>query len=174
MFATRRFTDAVGVFDAGFVQATFSASTVVSSGPCLDLSKFQKYVFVMAVKGAAAGAKNILVYSCSTSASSISSASSNWAVVDSASCTVAVPAGSTSSTGETMGILELRAEKLFSGTSPIRYIRPVLTTGSGVASNSIDSVNLIVLGLMPKYGLASDQVTGCPVAPVASIETDYL
>lgn len=176
MFATRRFTDGVGTLDGGIPVATFSASTVVSSGNILDLSRFQKYVFVLQVKGAAAGNKTIALYSCSTSASSISSASSNWAQIDSASCIATVTASSTSSTGNAFGVLEVRAEKLFSGVSPIRYVRPVITTGSGVASNSIDSVSLIVLGLLPKYGTASDYASGSLGAPVPTtpFETDYL
>ena len=174
MFATRQFTTEVGLFDPGFTEATFSASTVVSSGKILDLARFRKYVFVLQAKNVQAGAKNILVYSCSTSVSSISSASSNWAAVDSTVCVATVVASTTASTGITQAILEVRAEKFFSGTNPIRYIRPVVTTGSGVASNSVDSVNLIVMGLLPQYGPASTYASGSLSAPVATSETDYL
>lgn len=176
MFATRRPTDEIGFLDGGIPIATFSASTVVSSGNTFDLQRFRRYVFTAQCKGALSGAKTLALYSCSTSVSSLSSVSSNWTQIDSASCVVSVASASTSSTGQTLLVLDVRAEKLFSGTSPIRYVRPVISTGSGVASNAVDSVSLIVQGFLPQYGPASAAVTAASGfgAPVLTVETDYL
>lgn len=170
MFATRKFRDEVGVINAGLQNASFSASGA-SSGGILDLSKFQKYIFLLQAGGTQYGNKTIGIYSCSTSASSISSASSNWAQVDSANCLVTMASSAASvSSNSYLAVLEIRAEKLFSGVSPIRYIRPVISCGSGVASNSVDTGCLTVLGLLPTYEPASSQES--PAFTV--VETDYL
>lgn len=175
MFATRRYTDEVGAVDAGLISASFSASTQVSSGACLDLSKFRKYVFQMAARGVQYGNKSILIYSCSTSASSISSASSNWGVVDSANCVVTMLSASASVSSNTaIALLEVRAERLFSGVNPIRYIRPVFTCTSGVSSNSTDVVAISCAGLIPGYGTASSLLTSGLGAPGYTVETDYI
>lgn len=171
MFATRRFRDEVGLIAGNIGSASFSASGA-ASGTILDTSKFQKYVFILQCSGTQNANKSIAVYSCSTSASSISSASSNWAQVDSASCIVTLASASASaSAGTFAAVLELRAEKLFSGIAPIRYIRPVVTCGSGVASNAVDTIQFMTFGLLPSYGTASSQESP---AMTLVVETDYL
>lgn len=170
MFATRRFSDEVGTFDAGLGSTiATSVSTSSLSGNLFDLAKFRKYVFTLYAYGTA-GLPTVLVYSCSTSLSSISSASSNWAAVDSANLQVAIGSAASVSSSRYAAKLELRAEKLFSGVNPIRYIRPVVVMSS--ASSSSSSINgfLTAHGLVPQYGPASSQeATGFNVA-----ETDYL
>lgn len=170
MFATRKYHDVVGIFDAGLGSTiATSVSTSSLSGNLFDLSKFQKYVFTLQAYGTA-GKPTILVYSCSTSVSSISSASSNWAAVDSANLSVTLGSAASVSSSQFAAVLEVRAEKLFSGTAPIQYIRPVVVMSS--ASSSSSSVNgcLSAVGLLPSYGPASSQENqGFVVA-----ETDYL
>lgn len=172
MFPTRRFRDVIGVFDAGLGSTlATSASNSSFSGSLFDLAKFQKYVFSLYTYGTA-GAPSILVYSCSTSVSSISSASSNWAVMDSPNMAVTVGSASASvSSSRYAAVLEIRAEKLFSGVAPVRYIRPVVTMGSTCSSSS-SSVNgfLTAVGLVPDYGPASSQEN----AGFVVAETDYL
>lgn len=170
MFSTRKYRDVVGILDAGLGSTiATSVSTSSLSGKLFDLSKFQKYIFTLYAYGTA-GKPNILVYSCSTSASSISSASSNWTVVDSTNLTATLGSAASVSSNQFAAVLELRAEKLFSGTSPIQYIRPVVVMSS--ASSGSSSVNgyLTAVGVLPSYLPASSQeATGFTVA-----ETDYL
>lgn len=134
MFATRRFHDVVGDFDVGstlqFIAS--SASGSVSGTVAQDLSKFQKYVYKAYLKGNATQ-PTLMLFSASTSAS----ASSNWTVIDSTNCAVTMSSASASvSTRVFEMILEARAEKLFSGVAPIRYILPVLVIGSTVSNGS--------------------------------------
>lgn len=134
MFATRRFHDVVGDFDVGsalqFVAS--SASGSISGTVAQDLSKFQKYVYKAYIKGNAAQ-PTLMLFSASTSAS----ASSNWAVIDSVNCAVTMSSASASVSSRVFEmILEARAEKLFSGVAPIRYVMPVLVLGSTTSSSS--------------------------------------
>ena len=168
--ATKRFSDVIGTFDTGLGSTiAHSTSTSSLSGALFDLAKFRKYVFHLYAYGTA-GKPAILIYSCSTSVSSISSASSNWTVVDSTNLTASIGSAASVSSNQFCCKLEVRAEKLFSGVSPIRYIRPVVTCSS--ASSGSSSVNgfLTAHGMMPQYGTAASQeATGFTVA-----ETDYL
>lgn len=170
MSAVKRFSDIIGTFDAGLGSTiATSVSTSSLSGSLFDLAKFRKYVFTLFAYGTA-GKPTVLVYSCSTSASSISSASSNWAAVDSANLQVQLGSAASISSNVFNAKLEVRAEKLFSGVSPIRYIRPVVVMSS--ASSGSSSVNgyLTAHGLLPQYGTAASQeAAGFTVA-----ETDYL
>ena len=169
-FATARFSDIIGTFDAGLGSTiATSVSTSSLSGNLFDLGKFRKYVFTLFAYGTA-GKPTVLVYSCSTSVSSISSASSNWTAVDSTNLSVTLGSAASVSSSMFNARLEVRAEKLFSGVSPIRYIRPVVVMSS--ASSSSSSVNgfLTAHGMLPQYGPASlSEPSGFNVA-----ETDYL
>ena len=170
MFATRRYHDVVGIFDAGLGSTiATSVSTSSLSGNLFDLGKFQKYIFTLYAYGTS-GKPNVLIYSTANSASSLSSASSNWTVVDSLNLTATLGSAASTSTSQFAAVLEVRAEKLFSGTSPIQYIRPVVVMSS--ASSGSQSVNgyLTAVGLLPAYSPASTQEnSGFVVA-----ETDYL
>lgn len=170
MFATRTFADEIGHLDAGLGSTiATSVSTSSLSGNLFDLAKFRKYLFTLYAYGTA-GKPTLLIYSCSTSVSSISSASSNWTAVDSTNLQVQIGSAASVSSSVYCAKLELRAEKLFSGTSPIRYIRPVVVMSS--ASSSSSSVNgyLTAHGLLPQYGPADQsEASGFTVA-----ETDYL
>jgi hypothetical protein len=170
MFATRRFSDEIGHLDAGLGSTiATSVSTSSLSGKLFDIAKFRKYIFTLYTYGTA-GKPVVLVYSCSTSVSSISSASSNWAAVDSANLQVSIGSAASVSSDVFCAKLEVRAEKLFSGVNPIRFIRPVVVMSS--ASSGSSSVNgyLTAHGMLPQYGPASYlEATGFTVA-----ETDYL
>lgn len=170
MFATRRFSDEIGTFDTGLGSTiATSVSTSSLSGNLFDLAKFRKYVFTLYTYGTA-GLPTVLVYSCSTSVSSLSSVSSNWTAVDSASLQVAIGSAASVSSSRYNARLEVRAEKLFSGTSPIRYIRPVVVMSSASSGSSSINGYLTAHGLVPQYGTAASQeATGFNVA-----ETDYL
>lgn len=171
-FGANRFRDEVGVFDTG-IGSTFatSASSASASGNLFDFAKFQKYVFTLYAYGTASNPA-ILVYSISKSDSSFSSVSSNWTAFDSTNLVVTMNSASASISSSRFAVnLECRAEKLFSGVSPIRYIRPVVVAGSAASSGS-SSVNgfLTGLGLLPAYGAASSQENSGFVVG----ETDYL
>lgn len=183
MFATRRYRDEVALLNTyhGSSLQTSAVSSVSGSATGTywqDLSKFQKYVYTLYANGTAAG-PIIYIYSASNvdSTSKGSSASSNWAIVDS----TVLSAGLTSSlasvsTSQYATVLEVRAEKLMNLTStssgsPFRYIRAVVYTGSA-ASSSSSSLNgfLTCVGLIPTYGKASDS----EVSTFVVNETDYL
>lgn len=182
MLATQRFSDVIGTVDCGMISASFSASTTINSGSVMDLSKFQKFIFMMQCTGIQYGNKTLQLYSCSTSASSISSASSNWAAVDSANLSLVMSSSAMSvSSNRYLGILEVRAEKVMnqcstSSANPVRWVRPVITCTSGVSSTSVDTVTLQAFGALPAYGFASSQ-TGTAAGVEAFgvvVEVDYL
>lgn len=155
MFATRKYRDQVAAIAPGFVRASFSVSTQISSGALVDLAKFRKLVFELYTEGTQYGNKTLTLYSCSTSASSISSASSNWTAITSVSVVQNSSLASVSS-NQYVTPLEIRPEYLNSLNSvTIRYIRPVITCTSGVSSNSVDNAYLVVKGLTAHYGPAS-------------------
>ena len=153
-FGTKKFHDAVGDFDVGstlqFIAS--SASGSVSGTVAQDLSKFQKYIYKMYLKGNATQ-PTLMLFSASTSAS----ASSNWSVIDSANCAVTMSSASASvSTRVFETILEVRAEKLFSGTTPIRYILPVVVIGSTVSNGSSSCQGFVTCqGVTPDFDPAS-------------------
>lgn len=168
-FATKKFHEVVGDFDVGstlqFIAS--SASGSVSGTVAQDFSLFQKYVYKLYCKGNATQ-PTLMLFSASTSAS----ASSNWAVIDSANCAVTMSSASAStSTKLFCAILEARAEKCFSGSTPIRYIMPVLVIGSAVSNGSSSIQGYVTCqGVIPDYGPASAMET----AGFVTNEVDYL
>lgn len=174
MFATRKFRDECAILDPGLVRASFSASTTVSSGRLIDSWAFRKLISTIYAEGTQYGNKTLQFYSCSTSISSISSASSNWAPIDSANFAVTLATSLASvSSNRYCAVLEARPER-WNGSvnsASFRYIRPVITCGSGVASNSIDNVYLTMYGLLPQFGPAS---LSEPVTTMVTSEVLYL
>lgn len=171
MFATRKFRDQVGMIAPGFVRASFSVSTQISSTSVLDMSKFRKLVFRLYADGVQYGNKTLTIQSISTSASSISSASSNWTSITSCSVVMSSATASVSSL-QYLAKLELRPEALNSiNSQTVRYIRAVITCTSGVSSSSVDNAYLVVDGLTPQYGPASLADSG---SAFVIAETDYL
>lgn len=169
--ATRRFRDDAGILDGGFIRASFSASGT-SSGGLFDLAKFQKLIFLLGTEGIQYGNVTMAIYSISTSASSISSASSNWAQVDATNLTLSMNSSALSvSSNRYMGLIDCRAEKFQNTSNGMRYIRPVVTCGSGVSSTSVTNLYLVPIGQLPAYGTASSQES--PAMGVV-VELDYL
>lgn len=180
MFATRRLRDEIGVFDGGFGSIASStagaASSLSGAGQAnfwQDLSKFQRYIYTLYAYGTACQPTLMLFSASNVDSTSLgSSASSNWTVIDSVNCAVTLSSASaSSSTSRYAAVLEVRAEKLFSGVSPIRYVRPVILLNS-TTSNGSSSLNgyLTILGTEPAYGTgASQEVSGFVTG-----ETDYI
>ena len=169
MFATRQFSAEVGDFDVGSPLQAISTSTQSSySGTVAqDLSLFQKYIYKMYLKGGASQ-PTLMLFSASLSAS----ASSNWTVIESVNLAVTQSSSlASTSTKYFLNVLEVRAEKLFSGVTPIRYILPVLVTNSTMSSGSSSVIGFVTCqGVLPTYGTAkSQQATGFNVG-----ELDYL
>lgn len=174
MFATRKFRDECAILDPGLVRASFSASTQVSSGRLIDCWAFRKLVFELYAEGTQNANKTLLIYSCSTSVSSISSASSNWAAVDSANFAVTMASSLASvSSNRYAAILEARPERWMGSINSVsfRYIRPVITCTSGVTSSGVDNVYLAIKGLLPQFGPAS---LSEPVTTMVTSEVLYL
>lgn len=169
--ATRQFRADTGLLNPGFVRASFSASGT-SSGGLFDLAKFQKLVFELYCEGIQYGNVTMTIYSCSTSASSISSASSNWTQVDSANLVLSLNSSALSvSSNQYAGILDTRAEKYGNTSQGMRYIRPVITCGSGVSSSSVTNLFLTAKGQLPAYGTGASQESP---AYASVTEVDYL
>lgn len=171
MFANLTYRDVCGFIDPGLHSASFSASTTTSSGNLIDAMKFEKFIFAMYAQSTAPANATLTIYSCSTSASSISSASSNWTAITSCSVTMASSLASVSS-NRYCAFLEIRGEAINSTSTTVRYIRPVISCGSGVASNSVLTVTGVTcMGLDPVYGPADQQE---PSSLYVSNETDFL
>ena len=157
MFATRQLHAEVGFFDVGSPLQSLATSTASSySGTVAqDLSLFQRYVYTLYAKGNATQPALIL-YSASTSAS----ASSNWSIIDSVNCAVTMSSSAASvSTRYFAAILEVRAEKLFSGVTPIRYILPVVVN-SAASSGSSSVIGFVTCqATLPTYGTAASWET---------------
>lgn len=170
MFGTRKYRDEVAAIAPGFTSASFSVSTQVSSTSVIDASKFRKLVFELYADGTQYGNKTVTLQSISTSASSISSASSNWTSITSCSVVMASSLASVSSK-QYMATLEVRGEAINSLNSLYRYVRAVVTCTSGVSSNSVDTAFLVVKGVDPHYGPASIQE---PVSTYVTSEVDFL
>lgn len=173
MFATRKFRDEAGIIDPGFIRASFSASGN-ASGRLIDSWAFRKLVFELYAEGVQYGNKTLQVFSCSTSVSSISSASSNWTAIDSANFAVTMASSLASgSANRYCAILEARPER-WNGSvnsASFRYIRPVILCTSGVSSNSVDNAYLAIKGLLPQFGPAS---LSEPVTTMVTSEVLYL
>lgn len=169
MFATRQFHAEVGFFDVGspLQSIATSVSSSYSGTVAQDLALFQKYIYTAYLKGGASQ-PTLMLFSASTSAS----ASTNWSVIDSVNLAVTQSSASASvSTKYYAMILEARAEKLFSGVTPIRYILPVLVTNSTMSSGSSSVLGFVTChGVLPAYGTAASTET----AGFVTNETDYL
>lgn len=171
MFATRKFRDEVGFIAAGISSASFSVSTQISSTTVIDASKFRKLVFALYANGTQYGNKTLTLQSISTSASSISSASSNWTSIT--SCSVVMNSSLASVSSQPYAaVLEVRGEAFQSANSfSARWFRAVVTCTSGVSSDSVDRVNLAIYGVDPQYGPASQSE---PVTTFVTSEVDFL
>ena len=158
MFGTRQMHAEVGFFDVGspLQSLATSVSSSYSGTVAQDLSLFQRYIYTLYAKGNATQ-PTLMLFSASTSAS----ASSNWAAIDSVNCAVTMASSAaSSSTKYFTAILEVRAEKLFSGVSPIRYILPVLVTGSTASSGSSSVLGFVTCNAtLPTYGTAASTET---------------
>src|SRR5271166_249839 len=158
MFGTRQLHAEVGQFDVGspLQSLATSVSSSYSGTVAQDFSLFQRYIYTLYAKGNASN-PTLMLFSASTSAS----ASSNWSVIDSVNCAVQMSSTSAStSTRYFAAILEVRAEKLFSGATPIRYILPVLVTNSTMSSGSSSVIGFVTCqATEPAYGTAASQET---------------
>jgi len=158
MFGTRQMHAEVGWFDVGspLQSLATSVSSSYSGTVAQDLSLFQRYIYTLYAKGNATQ-PTLMLFSASTSAS----ASSNWSVIDSVNCAVTLPSSLASvSTRYFAAILEVRGDKLFSGVSPIRYVLPVLVTGSTASSGSSSVLGYVTCqGTLPSYGTAASWET---------------
>lgn len=170
MFGNLKFRDQVGFVAAGIGSASFSVSTQISSTTVIDFSKFEKLVFALYCNSTQYGNKTLTLQSISTSASSISSASSNWTSIT--SCSVVLASSLASAASPYCAVLEVRGEALNSGSGATpRWLRGVITCTSGVSSSSVDTVNLAIFGVDPVYGPASQQE---PQSTFVTAETDFL
>jgi hypothetical protein len=168
MFGTRQLHAEVGYFDVGSTLQNISTSVASSFSGLVaqDLSLFQRYIYTLYAKGTPS-TPQLMLFSASTSAS----ASSNWAAIDSVNCQVTLNSSASVSTKTYAAILEARAEKLFSGSTPIRYIMAVLVTSSTMSSGSSSVIGCVTCqGTLPAYGTASSQET----AGFVVAETDYI
>ena len=169
MFGTRQLHAEVGFFDVGSpLQAiSTSVSSSYSGTVAQDLSLFQRYIYTLYAYGTASQ-PTLMLFSASTSAS----ASSNWAVIDSVNCAVTMASSAASTSNKRFAaILEVRAEKLFSGSAPIRYILPVLVTNSTMSSGSSSVLGYVTCnGTLPAYGTAASMET----AGFVTNEVDYI
>jgi len=169
MFGTRQLHAEVGFFDVGspLQSLATSVSSSYSGTVAQDLSLFQRYIYTLYAKGNATQPTLMLF-----SASGSSSASSNWSVIDSVNCAVTMSSSAAStSTRYFAAMLEVRAEKLFSGVSPIRYILPVVVTGSLASSGSSSVLGYVTCqATLPTYGTAASEET----AGFVTNEVDYI